>query len=53
MTEPLHVPRSVLLALWLSDGAPVPAVLRAVQGDDEPHDVRGVAEGNLAALLTR
>ena len=53
MTEPLHVPRSVLLALWLSDGAPVPAVVRAVQGDDEPHDVRGVAEGDLVALLTR
>lgn len=40
----LHLPRSVLLALWLApdlDGAPArPAdLLHAVQGDDEPHHV--------------
>lgn len=36
------LPRSVLLALWLdSPTADAAAVLRAVQGDDEPHTVRG------------
>lgn len=44
MSDVLELPRSVLLALWL---APDPsgartdraALLRAVQGDDEPHEV--------------
>lgn len=41
--EPSPLPRSVLLALWLDSPAPEPAVLlRAVQGDDEPHTVHGL-----------
>ncbi|MGN8246297.1 hypothetical protein ACTHAM_003435 [Cellulomonas soli] len=54
------LPRSVLLALWLDAPAPDPAaLLRAVQGDDEPHTVRGpdthegAAQAPLAELVTQ
>ncbi|WP_315097354.1 hypothetical protein [uncultured Cellulomonas sp.] len=37
----LELPRSVLLALWLADGsADRPALVGAVQSDDEPHSVQ-------------
>jgi hypothetical protein len=40
-----HLPRSVLLALWLGagpgSGSTPERVARVVQGDDEPHDVEG------------
>ncbi|MBO9556116.1 hypothetical protein [Cellulomonas sp.] len=40
MDATLELPRSVLLALWLSEpAADRGALLRAVQGDDEPHTV--------------
>ncbi|MDM7830962.1 hypothetical protein [Cellulomonas edaphi] len=44
MDAPLDLPRSVLLALWLAPDAAGArpdraAMLRAVQGDDEPHEV--------------
>ncbi|WP_449385306.1 hypothetical protein [Cellulomonas soli] len=42
MHESSRLPRTVLLALWLDAPAPdADALLRAVQGDDEPHTVRG------------
>ena len=43
--ELLRLPRSVLLAVWLDGvgtaGVTVRDLLKAVQGDDEPHSVRG------------
>jgi hypothetical protein len=43
--ELLRLPRSVLLAIWLDGvgtaGVTVRDLLKAVQGDDEPHAVRG------------
>ncbi|WP_456817286.1 hypothetical protein [Cellulomonas sp. URHB0016] len=57
MDRTLELPRSVLLALWLSEpDADRPALLRAVQADDEPHTVRGDDDetpGPLARLLDR
>lgn len=59
----LELPRSVVLALWLQDpatvatgaGSTVRRAVQAVQGDDEPHTVRGPGEeleSDLVALLT-
>jgi len=43
--ELLRLPRSVLLAVWLDGvgtaGVTIRDLLKAVQGDDEPHAVRG------------
>jgi hypothetical protein len=58
--DPLTLPRSVHLALWTRHvGAGAEALrsaLEAVQGDDEPHEVRAdddvpVGDGTLGALL--
>lgn len=56
MTDPAHplaLPRSALLALWLHGLGPDPEAVRraarAVQGDDEPHDVRRAAGGTAPA----
>ncbi len=50
MDHPQHtLPRSVLLARWLSDAPTGRAELRravaAIQGDDEPHLVEGLGDG--------
>lgn len=50
MAALLDVPRSVLLALWLSAGTDPVRAGAAVQGDDEPHTVQ--ADGRTGAALT-
>lgn len=49
MAEPLELTRSTVLALWLAAADGGPAAVRAVQADDEPHDVAEPADDPLAS----
>jgi hypothetical protein len=49
MAEPLELTRSTVLALWLATADGGRAAVRAVQADDEPHDVTDAGDDPLAA----